>query len=184
MKKMIVTIVCCIALLFVGLTACDDSNITAQNPPQALNANSSTSDGTSDALCNDVQYKLACLSIVRRYKYLDDPNKYGYFYGFIANDPVPVIEYVVQGSVFAVSDLVSNPNYKEYCNDNGSTGSCAIALDKRQPDGTYGTNGTAMFGWTASGSYFEWDGPYAYSQTPMNYENIKIYGCKAGIAGC
>lgn len=127
---------------------------------------------------------LARKMVIQRYRYLNDANKYGYFYGFIQGVDHPVIEYVVQGSVFPVSDLVTPPNYQETCHSSGS-GACAVVLDKQQPDGTYGTNGTAMFGWTADGKYFEWDGPYAYSSQPLSFEGkMKVVGCKTGIPGC
>lgn len=167
--------------LFV-LSSCDPTGGGA-NQTNATSSTSSVSTDTTASICNNVQYKLACQSIVRRYQYLNDSNKYGYFYGFVQGVDHPIIEYVVQGSVFPTSDLVSNPNYQEACNSAG-TGACSVVLDKQQPDGTYGTNGNGMFGWRADGAYFEWDGPYAYSETPLSFTGQKVVGCKAGVPGC
>ena len=128
---------------------------------------------------------LAKKMVIDRYHYLNDANKYGYFYGFVQGVDHPIVEYVVKGSVFPVDDLVTPPNYQEPCNNNTSSSACAIVLDKVQPDGTYGTNGAAMFGWAADGQYFEWDGPYAYSAQPLALQgNIKVVGCKVGVPGC
>ena len=169
--------------LFIVFSA--DSCGTASGSPTSnvTSSTTSTSNGVTDATCAQVQFPLACKSIVKRYQYLGDPNKYGYFYGFVQGVASPVIEYVVQGSVFPVSDLISNPNYQQSCTGKGS-GACAVVLDKQQPDGTFGTNGYAMFGWTADGNYFEWDGPYAYAQQPLSFVGVKVVGCKTGVPGC
>ena len=171
-------------LIFLFLSLGGASGCDSSTDPAITSSTSSTSSGAADTkICDKVTYKLACLSIVRRYQYLNDANKYGYFYGFVQGVDRPVIEYVIQGSVFPVSDLVNNPNYQETCNSNGS-GACAVVLDKQQPDGTYGTNGSGMFGFTADGAYFEWDGPYAYAEKPLSFTGQKVVGCKAGVPGC
>lgn len=173
-------LVALLLLLAFGASSCDTSPTSSSN---VTSSTSSTSTGVTDQICDHVQYKLACQSVVRRYQYFNDKNKYGYFYGFIQGSDHPVIEYIVQGGVFPADDLISNPNYQEQCNTSGS-GACSVVLDKQQPDGTYGTNGNAMFGWRADGAYFEWSGPYAYSETPLHFEGVKQVGCKPGVPGC
>lgn len=126
--------------------------------------------------------------IKHRYEYMNDANKFGYFYGFVAGTNI-VQEYVVQGGIFPTSDLVSNPNYQEQCNNGSNSGTgCSVVLDKQQPDGTYSTNGTGVFGFRADGSYFEWDnGTYEFSETPIIMpasREVIVVGCKAGIQGC
>jgi hypothetical protein len=124
---------------------------------------------------------LARKDIIQRYNYLNDGNKFGYFYGFVAGVPNPVIEYVVKGSVFPVDDLVTPPDKLEECNNGAG---CAGVVQSVQPDGTYGTNGNAVFGWTADGTYFEWSNPYSYSSQPLTFEGVKVVGCQKGIPGC
>lgn len=185
-KKHLLILVGCIALIVASLCACAGFDPTPQSGNQATSSRSSTSGGISESLCNNVQYKEACQEVVRRYQFLNNADKYGYFYGFVQGVQSPVIEYIVQGGVFPADDLISNPNYQEACNGYTSSTACAVVLDKQQPDGTYGTNGNAMFGFRADGAYFEWSGPYAYSETPLHFEGVKTVGCKSGakIEGC
>lgn len=159
-------------VLFFALSACEAGNYDTGS------SKSSTSKLPSGKECTT----LACKSIKRRYQYLDDANKYGYFYGFVNGIDHPVVEYVVQGSVFPVDDMINPPHYQEACVSGGVQ--CSVVLDQQQPDQTYGTNGSARFGFLADGNYFEWDGPYAYSQEPLTFEGVKVIGCKAGIPGC
>jgi hypothetical protein len=161
-KTALYALLCLFLFVIFGADSCETPS------PQT----SSTSAAPTGADCTS----LACKSIVDRYNYLNDPNKYGYFYGFVQGVATPVIEYVVQGSVFPVDDLVNPPDYAY---------SSALALPQRQPDQTYGTNGQAMFGKTADGVYFEWLGPYAYSGQPLTFQgNVKVVGCRQGIPGC
>jgi hypothetical protein len=168
-------VVClCVALigLAVLLAACDDGT----TPTNTTSATSSLPTGGN---CTS----LACKSVTRRYEYLNDANKFGYFYGFIQGVSSPVIEYIVQGSVFPVDDMINSPEYQAVCTGGGS-GACAVTLPQRQPDETYSTNGSALFGFTADGNYFEWNGPYAYSQTPLAFQGQKVVGCRSGVPGC
>src|SRR5437588_4555728 len=161
-KRIVGALACLFLLIIFSADSCK------QQPAQT----SSTSTAPTGADCAS----LACKSVVRRYGYLNDANKYGYFYGFVQGIATPVVEYVVQGSVFPVDDMVNPPDYAY---------STQLSLTQRQPDQTYGTNGAAMFGWTADGNYFEWLGPYAYSAQPLIFAgNVKVIGCKSGIAGC
>ena len=109
--------VCIFLFLSFGADSCD----TSPNSPGGTNVTSSTSASSNGAInCDRVQYKEACQMIKRRYEYLNDANKFGYFYGFVQGVASPVIEYVVQGGVFPTSDLVSNPLYQEQCTGGGS----------------------------------------------------------------
>ena len=159
-------------LLIIALTACGGDTPTQPPPPKATD------------YCNESQ-SLACKMVIERYKFLNNANQYGYFYGFMQGHADPVVLYVVKGSVFPVSDQVTPPDYQTQCDDNQSY-ACAVVLQKQQPDGTWGTNGNAMFGYTADGNYFEWLGAYAYSSQPLAFQAMKTMGCpqKTTIQGC
>lgn len=181
-----------VLLLFLTLVACDLGSTPPTDPPKsnATNPNAAASGGnldcTKDADGNLLPYTEACQEIVARYKLMNDPNKIGYFYGFgyTAN---PIIEYITKGAVLPVNDVVSSPEYKDSCFTGGSGGAygCAVPLPKQQPDGTYGTNGDAMFGWTATGVYFEFSGGlHFWSTEPLDFKGQVIVGCVAGVKGC
>ena len=122
--------------------------------------------------CNESQ-SLPCKMINERYQFLNNANQSGYFYGFVQGMTEPTVLYVVKGSVFPVNDMVTPSDYQEVCTG-GGTGECNVVLQRQQPDGTWGTNGEAMFGWTASGIYFEWSGPYAYSAHPLTFQPLEV----------
>lgn len=176
-------------IVFVFLTAaandCSDTSPSSSNTTTSSTSASSGGDINcdKDANGNPILYKQACQQVKRRYGFMNDANKYGYFYGFVQGVSNPVVEYVVQGGITSVDNRVNPGTYQEPCNSSGS-GACSVVLEKQQPDGTYGTNGNAEFGWTASGIYFEWDGPYAYSEQPLSFTGQTIVGCKPGVAGC
>jgi len=160
-----------VGILIAALTACSDSTAPT-TPPKSTD------------YCSENQ-SLACKMVIWRYQQFSNPDRYGYFYGFVQGVPQPVVEYVVQGAVFPVNDMVTPPDYQEPCQNTGS-GACAVVRQRQQPDGTWGTNGDALFGKLADGTYFEWLGPYAYSFQPLAFQPLKVIGCPTGkhIEGC
>lgn len=173
---------CLVLLVFAS---CDMSSMTqpdAQQQGQQYN-NVAADRGNNIAPPYQVVNFTARKNINERYKMQDNAALFGYFYGFVQGVPQPVIEYVVKGPILPVDDAVTPPNTVAHCSYEGS-GSCGVVVSAPQPDGTYNTNGTQMFGWTADGTYFEWQGPYAYSTHPLAFRPLVTKGCVAGAEGC
>lgn len=124
----------------------------------------------------DPNISLACKQVQWRYKQFANADQYGYFYGFVQGVAEPVVVYVVQGAIFPVNDTVTPPDYQEGCSGSGS-GACAVVRQNQQPDGTWGTNGDAVFGKLADGQYFEWMGPFAFSFQALSFRATHTQGC-------
>lgn len=172
-----------LVLLIGGLTACDissggggDNSNAAQNAGQAQNADaySRLSAAEPPPVLKD---SLSRKEIIQRYNLFNDVTKFGYFYAFVQGEPQPIIEYVVQGGVFSVNDLIS-PTQSQVQSNNCNTGNCDNVVESPQPDGTFGSNGDGLFGFTADGSYFEWNGIYYFGTEPApNLKPLQIIGC-------
>lgn len=176
MMKRLVPIGLIIAMLCL-LTACSGTS----DPQPTTQTNPVTA---ASQYCNP-DHSLACKQVIWRYGQFSNPNQYGYFYGMVQGVDHPLVLYVVQGAVFPVNNMTTPPDYQEPCNSLGS-GACSVVRQAQQPDGTWGTNGDAMFGKLADGQYFEWLGPYAFSFQPLPFLNIKVVGCPTDkhVAGC
>lgn len=182
MKKLIfIPLLCMLLVIFAG---CDMSSTTTdpQQQGQQFN-NQAVAKGDNVAPPYQVTNFTARKNINSRYKLQDDAALFGYFYGFVQGVPQPVIEYIVKGPILPVDDAVTPPNAVANCTG-GGTGACSVVVASAQPDGTYNTNGTQMFGWTADGTYFEWQGPYAYSTHPLAFRPLVTKGCVTGAEGC
>ena len=161
-----------LGVVLMASVGCGDTTVTV--PPKATD------------YCSENQ-SLACKMVINRYQFLANTDQYGYFYGFVPGIAQPTVLYVVKGSVFPVNDMVTPSDYQQTCTGGGKD-PCAVVLQKQQPDGTWGTNGAAMFGWTANGTYFEWNGPYAYSSQPLVLQAHTEIGCPTTtsqkVTGC
>ena len=82
----------------------------------------------------------------KRTKLWNDPNKLSYIYLFNRDNIVGF--FPIKGKVSSVNSQITNTNY-EY---NNST------VESPSMDGSYGTNGDAVFFFLVDGSYMEWNG--------------------------
>lgn len=183
--RRITIIILSIVFLGAGLTACDLSS-----PPTTPDQQQQGQQYSNDAYSRLTQAEppvqmtdsLARKEINKRYQVFNNATTYGYFYGFVQGVAQPVIEYVVQGAVFPVDDAITPPQTINACSNGGDqgAGACAVVVPAAQPDGTFNTNGSAMFGFEADGTYFEWDGPYAYATHPLGFRPLSVEGCVKG----
>lgn len=102
-------------------------------------------------------------NIIRRTQTWSDPNKRGFIY-LLNNDGSVEAFYSIKGKVSAL-DSGLTPNLG--CEQNSTTGSDCAVVDLPQPDGSFGTNGSGIYFYTASGTYVEWNGKYLLSDRPL-----------------
>ena len=69
--------------------------------------------------------------------------------------------YTVKGKVSSVNSLLTTP--KQAFSYRGTV----IIVESPQLDGSYGTNGNAIFFFTTEGAYVEWPGEYLLSDQPL-----------------
>lgn len=92
----------------------------------------------------------------KRTKLWNDKNKIAYIYLF--NKDALVGFYVIKGKVSSVNSQMTSPEFYYY---NGAI------LPSPAEDGSYGSNGDAVFFFLTDGTYMEWNGTYLLVDKPM-----------------
>lgn len=128
----------------------------------------------------NIDWSLERQNIIDRTERWNDANKISYIY--LMSDMGSIVSYFpMKGKVSSVnsalstpSQIVKDPNtlYRENAQ--------SIVLDSPQEDGSYGTNGNAIFFFLTDGTYMEWNGKYFLSDQPvkLNIEPIMTYDVK------
>jgi hypothetical protein len=123
-------------------------------------------------------------NLIRRYQYLNDENNVHHVY--LMDEGQVVSYFVAQGKVSSVNSKLTNDKqiveiegctrYKDRSNGAyfGTDGNCYRAVESPQMDGSYGTNGAAIFFFTTSGEYVESSLDYVVSEEPKNIQDEVI----------
>lgn len=105
-------------------------------------------------------------NLIRRLDLLNDENKI--FYIYLVSYGKVMAEYVAKGKVSSVNSklttqeqIVKDPYTSTMDGRNGKV------VESPDLDGSYGSNGDAIFFFTSSGAYVEWAGEYMVSDFPM-----------------
>jgi hypothetical protein len=113
-------------------------------------------------------------NLIQRYKYLNDANNIHHVY-LMSHDGKVVSYFVAQGKVSSVNSKLTND--VQIVKDNrclntavDSEAGCFKKVESPQMDGSYGTNGEAIFFFTTEGHYVEWNGLYLASEEPRNIQ--------------
>jgi len=97
-------------------------------------------------------------NLIKRTNLWNDRNKVSYIY--LVNYGKVMAFYPLKGKVSSVNSLLTNPERVEYKNGNYSGEFAAAVTSSPAEDGSYGTNGDAIFFFTTDGTYVEWCGDY------------------------
>lgn len=110
-------------------------------------------------------------NLIRRYKYLNDADNRHHVY-LLSHDGKVIDHSVATGKVSSVNSKLTNdkqivraPGCEPY---QGGEGACFKVLQSPQMDGSYGTNGAAIFWFDVDGHYHEWNGLYYVSEQPLD----------------
>lgn len=111
-------------------------------------------------------------NLKRRYQLLNDRDKI--FHVYLMSFGKVVSYFPAKGKVSSVNSKLTQPEQivkspdclREAYRD--SEGNCYKSVSSPQLDGSYGTNGDAVFFFTTDGSYVEWNGEYMVSERPLN----------------
>ena len=110
-------------------------------------------------------------NLKRRYNTLNDRDKV--FHVYLMSYGKVVSYFTAQGKVSSVNSKLTQPEQVfrlDGC-DGWKTGNdCYRTVSSPQLDGSYGTNGDAVFFYTTDGSYVEWNGEYLASERPLNIQ--------------
>lgn len=111
-------------------------------------------------------------NLVRRLQTFNDENKISFIY-LVSYGKVMAF-YTVKGKVSSVSSYLTtseqlvdaNGNQCDKSDEDSYGGSCYI-VESPDLDGSYGTNGDAIFFFTTEDAYVEWKGEYMVSDQPL-----------------
>ena len=106
-------------------------------------------------------------NLVRRLNLLNKDDKI--FYVYLVSYGKVMAEYVAKGKVSSVnSKLTTQEQIVEDPFGTLSNGIGGKVVESPDLDGSYGTNGDAIFFFTTSGAYVEWSGEYIVSDFPLS----------------
>ena len=163
----IVKILCVGALLMVGVSACDFTGGAKTGKTQKYEAN--FTEMQQDRLIKvvpppELKYSLERENLKKRLVRFNDANKVSYIY---------LIDYGKVMGFHTIKGKVSSVNSKlttgEQLVDDpfGGLDSGGRVVESPQLDGSYGTNGDAIFFFTTEDIYVEWNGAYMLCDQPL-----------------
>jgi len=126
-------------------------------------------------------------NLINRYEYLNDENNVHHVY--LMDEGQVVSYYVAQGKVSSVNSKLTNDkqivriegaDFDGRNGAGGATGPNYKTVESPQMDGSYGTNGAAIFFFTTSGDYVESSLDYVVSEEPRNINDQAILTEQAG----
>ena len=107
-------------------------------------------------------------NLVKRLELFNTEDKVSYIY--LVNYGKVMAFYSIKGKVSSVNSLLTTPDQLVYGNgaqcDSYTTGSC-YTVASPDIDGSYGSNGDAIFFFTTEGAYVEWRGDYMLADQPL-----------------
>lgn len=121
----------------------------------------------------DVTWSLERDNLIKRFKLQNDRSVMMYMYVFIEGVGSPIGYYQVN-KVSSVNSQLTNPN-QIICNETFEAGNYSV-LDSPAEDGSYGTNGDAVFGFTPDGLYIEHNLKYITSTAPLAFKDVPMIG--------
>lgn len=105
-------------------------------------------------------------NLIRRYNTLNDRDKV--FHVYLMSHGKVVSYFTAQGKVSSVNSKLTQPEQLVPCARTGYQDHEDCIVSSPQLDGSYGTNGAAVFFYTTDGSYVEWNGEYITSERALS----------------
>ncbi len=105
-------------------------------------------------------------NLIERLRRFNTDSKVSYIY-LVSYGKVMAF-YPVKGKVSSVNSLLTTPEQiKSFRMHSGSGNAHSIVVASPDLDGSYGTNGDAIFFFTTDGTYVEWSGQYMLCDKPL-----------------
>jgi len=115
-----------------------------------------------------LSFSLERTNLKERLVRFNDPNKVSYIY--LINFGKVMGFYPIKGKVSSVNSKLTTGEqvvYDPFCDSYGGAVSCGKTVESPQLDGSYGTNGDAIFFFTTENVYVEWKGDYMLVDQPL-----------------
>lgn len=127
------------------------------------------SEANHDRLLNDVpipqiEYSQERRNLVRRLTTFNTPDKISYIY--LVSFGKVMAFCTVKGKVSSVNSLLTTPD-QIFDDPHGYKEAGSVTVASPQLDGSYGSNGDAIFFFTTEGVYVEWNGEYMLCDQPL-----------------
>lgn len=161
-----------ILLAFILMSATDScqNNSTATQEQAKTEANQEKLNSVQPA--PRVEWSLERDNLINRFKLMNDRAVIMYMYVFIEGVGTPIGYYIVN-KVSSVNSQLTNPGQIVY---KSSGSSQSHVLDSPAEDGSYGTNGDAIFGFTPDGLYMEHNMKYIVATAPLKFKDVPMIG--------
>ena len=173
--KILLSAMCAMMLMLTGCGEFSDSNETLGDEQQHTEKN--------QRHLNEVQpppYVNGSLerdNLTKRFMLMNDRSVQMYMYVFIEGVGSPIGYYLVN-KVSSVNSQLTNPMQVVDGEEivGGREGNGIIPLPSPAEDGSYGTNGDGVFGFTPDGLYVEHNMKYIVSTAPLKFKDVPFIG--------
>jgi hypothetical protein len=163
MKNLIIII----ALTTILLCSCDFKN----SEKTAVKEQELTEVNQKQLLTNQpppiISWSMERDNLIKRFKLMNDRSVMFYMYVFIEGNAEPIGYYQVN-KVSSVNSQLTNTEQVIYVNSNMQS------LPSPAEDGSYGSNGDGVFGFTPEDIYIEHNMHYIVSTVPLSFRNLPI----------
>jgi len=161
MRKLIL-----ITITLLVFTSCVDGvrNVSAKQEQAHTELNQQNLNSVQPA--PDISWSLERDNLIKRFKLQNDKTISFYMYLFIEGIADPIGYYQIN-KVSSVNSQLTNT--MQIVREMGS--SSPISLPSPAEDGSYGTNGDAVFGFTPEEIYIEHNMKYVVSTVPLSFRN-------------
>lgn len=169
-----------VVLAGIGLSGCSDVSTNVKDKAKEVGGTSNyeqdlTEENQARLLTNQppvkIDWSLERENINKRTLLWNDPNKIAYIY--LINYGKVMAFYTIKGKVSSVNSQITNPEQLtsrkvgRNMSDKVSLHDVDGVIASPAEDGSYGTNGDAIFFFDTNGVYYEWVGDYLLVDQPM-----------------
>jgi len=158
LKYVTIITIAFMAVSIIGMLVGCDATSTAAKEQKQTEANQSRLLEAQPPV--SLKWSLEREQINKRTTLWNDPNKVSYIY--LINYGKVLGFYIIKGKVSSVNSQITNPMQTRKSHQGITT------LPSPAEDGSYGTNGDAIFFFTTDSIYVEWKGDYMLSDQKMN----------------
>lgn len=154
-----------LALLLISCGRLEPSNLTAKQEQAHTELNQRALNAKQPA--PTIDWSLERDNLIKRFKLMNDRSVMFYMYVFIEGDRTPIGYYMVN-KVSSVNSQLTNPEQivEHYVSAHGTE---VLSLPSPAEDGSYGTNGDGVFGFTENDIYLEHNMKYIVSLAPLTF---------------
>lgn len=147
-------------ILLFSLIGCSEPPVTTQRQEQTLSEENQARLLESQPPPK-LDFSLERENLSERTTRFNDRNKQSYIY--LLSDMGQIYAFLtIKGKVSSVNSFMTTPD-QIVCRYSGS----CVVVESPAEDGSYGSNGDAIFFFLTDGTYIEWNGKYLLADRPM-----------------